>query len=284
MSQWVTAAPPQDCALGDSNIYFGIHPCNAARGRYERSRIEDVAWINCLFSEFDAKDHNNDLAQVREHVKAIEPQPQVVIYSGGGIHAYWLIREPMVHNSSTSEYLRGTQSAWVRYTGGDSGAKDLARVLRLPGTLNAKYDPPRRVTFARFNYTGLAYELYDLNDLCSIADDYWLDDAPATEIQPPTNGERRGRIAAAVKVLYEAPEGERNTKLHWAACRMYEMGMSEAGAAAELLPTALHIGLKEKEAISTIHSASKQPVRETQAPVNRRPARPTSLADALGRK
>jgi len=41
------------------------------------------------------------------------------------------------------------QSNWVKHVGGDMGAKDLARVLRVPGTMNYKYDPPRKVEIVR---------------------------------------------------------------------------------------------------------------------------------------
>jgi hypothetical protein len=45
------------------------------------------------------------------------------------------------------EAARIIQYLWVEVVGGDPGAKDLTRVLRIPGTLNFKYDPPRPVVF-----------------------------------------------------------------------------------------------------------------------------------------
>jgi hypothetical protein len=47
--------------------------------------------------------------------------------------------------------MRRLQACWVKLVGGDPGAKDLARLLRVPGSLNAKYDPPRRVAFVWYD-------------------------------------------------------------------------------------------------------------------------------------
>lgn len=49
----------------------------------------------------------------------------------------------------TLSIARKTQSAWVEFVGGDAGAKDLARMLRVPGTKNYKYKPPRSVDLIR---------------------------------------------------------------------------------------------------------------------------------------
>jgi hypothetical protein len=40
--------------------------------------------------------------------------------------------------------------------GSDKASKDLARVLRVPGTHNHKYDPPRPVALLRFTDTRRA--------------------------------------------------------------------------------------------------------------------------------
>ncbi|MGW7068119.1 bifunctional DNA primase/polymerase [Streptomyces sp. NPDC054855] len=59
-----------------------------------------------------------------------------------------------------------------------------------------------------------------------------------------------------VQFVLAAHEGQRNTRLFWAACRAYENGIG-ASLAAELVAAALQVGLTEREARSTIASAER---------------------------
>jgi hypothetical protein len=74
------------------------------------------------------------------------PTPSAIVFSGGGLHVYWISKDPL------------TPAEWQAYASGlktlllvnaikcDSGlTTDIARILRVPGTLNHKYDPPRPV-------------------------------------------------------------------------------------------------------------------------------------------
>ncbi|MDX2962271.1 bifunctional DNA primase/polymerase [Streptomyces acidiscabies] len=57
-----------------------------------------------------------------------------------------------------------------------------------------------------------------------------------------------------VHFVLSAHEGQRNTRLFWAACRAYENGLALSG---ELLEAALRTGLTEREARSTLASAAR---------------------------
>ncbi|MFE6159034.1 bifunctional DNA primase/polymerase [Streptomyces sp. NPDC056486] len=59
-----------------------------------------------------------------------------------------------------------------------------------------------------------------------------------------------------VQFVLAAHEGQRNTRLFWAACRAYENGIGES-LAEELIDAALQVGLTEREARSTIASAER---------------------------
>jgi hypothetical protein len=180
-SQWTRTTAPEPCELGDRDVYFSVHPLAGLRSERERGRIGDVAAANCLYSEYDSKDARfaGDPARVRAHILSLPLQPQVIVYSGGGCHCYWILSEPIHVDESVRTYLRGVQRSWVKATGGDPGAADLARVLRLPGTLNSKYTPARRVSFARFNLG----DLYNLNTLFRLAEEYFDDQVPDDRAQ-----------------------------------------------------------------------------------------------------
>jgi hypothetical protein len=74
------------------------------------------------------------------------PPPSAIVFSGSGIHVYWISKTPL------------TPDQWAPYANGlrnlllanavkcDSGlTTDIARILRVPGTFNHKYDPPKPV-------------------------------------------------------------------------------------------------------------------------------------------
>jgi hypothetical protein len=70
----------------------------------------------------------------------------LLVESGYGVHAYLKLREPL--DLQAGENLARAASALRRlsaYCGGDPQCCDVARVLRLPGTLNHKYRTPRPV-------------------------------------------------------------------------------------------------------------------------------------------
>lgn len=149
-------APPGDCT---SNWYFGVHPTSAippcnAHGEvreppYVRAQKRYICAVNCLYGEFDVKDYG-DKAAILAHIAGTSwPSPSVVVDSGGGIHGYWLLRDPWLLETDDARLAAElVQRAWVQQViGADASVHDLVRILRIPGTLNFKYDPPRPVQF-----------------------------------------------------------------------------------------------------------------------------------------
>jgi putative DNA primase/helicase len=115
-----------------------VHPCRQRRGEHQRATITTVAAINCLYAEFDAAPHEAKPALL-ERIERLAPAPSVIVDSGGGFHAYWLLDQPfLLAGEAERERARQAQRRWVEYAGADPAAKDLARVLRVPGTLNCK--------------------------------------------------------------------------------------------------------------------------------------------------
>ncbi|OAH15041.1 bifunctional DNA primase/polymerase [Streptomyces jeddahensis] len=59
-----------------------------------------------------------------------------------------------------------------------------------------------------------------------------------------------------VQFVLAAHEGQRNTRLFWAACRAYENGIGDE-LATPLVEAAIHTGLTEREARATVASAAR---------------------------
>lgn len=149
-------APPEEVT---TNWYISVHPSSAippanAHGEikappYVRAQKRYIAAINCLYGEFDAKTYGSKGAIAHHIANAPWPAPSVVVDSGGGIHCYWLLREPwLIENDGARLAAEIVQRGWVQQViGADDSVHDLVRILRVPGTLNFKYDPPRAVRF-----------------------------------------------------------------------------------------------------------------------------------------
>lgn len=172
--------PPDSGPHGPRHLYFGVHPTTGLpqertikktgevyKPRPAKSRpiLEEIAVINCLFAEFDAKRFDGGKMETLAHIDNLELPPSALIDSGGGYHAYWLLEEPFVlADDAGREYARRLQAGWVILVGSDDDAKDLSRVLRIPGTYNYKeaYGPNYpQVTWVRCDL-DLRYPITDL--------------------------------------------------------------------------------------------------------------------------
>jgi hypothetical protein len=164
-STWWPAASPAPIPESRHNWYFGVHPVTqipptnskgeACNPIYLRSQIAYIAALNCLFAEFDGGDFGGKSGAIT-HVNLLEIPPTAVIDSGGGYHCYWLLDEPKMVTDENREYLSRLQYRWVNFVQSDGGAKDMARVLRIPGTINRKAQyapdfPPVRLVRVLWN-------------------------------------------------------------------------------------------------------------------------------------
>ncbi|MEU0369595.1 bifunctional DNA primase/polymerase [Streptomyces sp. NPDC006283] len=77
---------------------------------------------------------------------------------------------------------------------------------------------------------------------------------PARPRSTPAPAHERGQ--GLVQFVLAAHEGQRNTRLFWAACRAYENGLGDSLAEA-LVDAAVRAGLTEREARTTIASADR---------------------------
>jgi hypothetical protein len=113
-----------------TDVYVGCAPRSCWRG--DKSAIDQVwtLWVEC------------DGAESADAAQRVEPRPALVIASGSGsnVHAYWPLREPLRPREAEIANLRLAKSV-----GADLACFDATRILRPPGTLNHKHEPPRPV-------------------------------------------------------------------------------------------------------------------------------------------
>ncbi len=94
------------------------------------------------------KTEDDALAAVLDFCKrSCLPMPTFIVSSGGGLHVYWILNA-FITRQNWQAYaikLKALTHA-LGFLADDTRTADIASVLRMPGTLNYKYNPPRLVT------------------------------------------------------------------------------------------------------------------------------------------
>lgn len=141
----------------ECDVYFGVGLSDVSYGEKARVKAAKVIGIPALWADFDLKGpahKKTNLPETLEDIQALlqdaGPPPSLTVHSGHGIQSYWLFKEPWMFGSEAER----TEAAslvqrWIgtlRHHAGKRGwdvdaTHDLARVLRVPGTVNRKGEP-----------------------------------------------------------------------------------------------------------------------------------------------
>lgn len=146
------AAAKQSLILGRSyDTYVGM----AAQPRLPSGRgtTASALAIPGLWLDLDFDKGFRDVAGVLRFVAALPLPPSLLVGSGGGVHAHWLFKEYL--EAGEDKTAASLELGWWAYCNElariEVKAKldsvgDLARVLRIPGTLNHKRKPTLEVS------------------------------------------------------------------------------------------------------------------------------------------
>lgn len=135
------------------DVYVGVLP-RRGRGGHQRN-VTHARW---LFCDLDAGDDGRAFELLMKSGVAMPPAMMVATTSGGA-HLYWeLARTMELDTPAKHDTYRDLLKRVVVAIGGkapgahaDPNAAEEARILRVPGTLYHKADPPTRVRMAWFD-------------------------------------------------------------------------------------------------------------------------------------
>lgn len=195
-SRWLEcdAIPDPLGEEGRADIYVGVAVTSTRGGPRERATSAAVSGIVALWADVDYQATGEDGApvhkktklprdeeQARDIVAAFPLTPTYLIHSGHGYQCWWLFEEPWLFDGPEERAEAATLARrWLKTlqaTAAEFGATldsvfDLARVLRLPGTVNAKGAP---VPVAIREETGVRYNPSDFEA-------YLVDDTPEATV------------------------------------------------------------------------------------------------------
>jgi hypothetical protein len=189
------------------------------------------------------------------------PMPSLLINSGGGLYPLWLFERPVMVTDANRAAVKSLSQHWqagiVRraeqlgwaYT----PVGDLARLLRLPGSINRKADTERLCRVVQ--QSGVRYPIEELAQIAERnAPGNAAPDRKADQVAHRRSAPRG--LAGLLRTVSDAQQGNRNNALHWSARRAVEQGLSGSLAVRDAFEqAALGTGLTASEVAATLKSA-----------------------------
>lgn len=244
-------------------VYFGTTPTARQIEPVERVSKEgrtymtqprrhesDVEYLTSFWCDID------DVSFEDAYERLFAPgmvSPTLIVKSGGGVHAYWTLTKPYILTDDSRIYAKKLLHAIALCFGGDVKCRDMARIMRLPGTVNTKPGRNNAPCEVMINYIDpipfltveRIFSPYMPRELPTPTRTIRLSEAQTSDLPPVTR-----------KYLSNPPDkGGRNQYLYAAARGCLDAGKSQSEATALLTPTARQTGLSDAEIEITLASA-----------------------------
>jgi len=119
-------------------MFFGCCPRVLGSPVGKRNSISECT---LMWLDIDVVKMGLDSAAVRTALETCPCPPSVIVFSGGGLHAYWILNEALDISDiggSEEEEAIAVLKQLAGVFGGDTKVCELARVMRLPGSHNSK--------------------------------------------------------------------------------------------------------------------------------------------------
>tara|TARA_Y100000310_G_scaffold279163_1_gene298134 strand:- start:800 stop:2389 length:1590 start_codon:yes stop_codon:yes gene_type:complete len=174
-SYWpTTAAAASSMALAlERDVYLGVGFAPKDYGPNKRCPASEIAGIRGFWADIDIADPLHKKTNLpptqKDALRIIEdlPKPTWVIHSGHGLQCWWFFNEPWIFEDDADREKAASMSRrWndtIRFQAKKKGGwtvdatHDLARVMRIPGTVNAK-DPDNPVPATILQQSSLTYD------------------------------------------------------------------------------------------------------------------------------
>jgi hypothetical protein len=178
-SRWFRSVEEAAAAVAQTpkDVYVGVGLSPEDFGPSHRCPSDKIAGLAGFWADFDLQSDAHPKTKLPTTIAdalsviPVAMAPTLVVATGNGAHAWWLFKEPLMFDSDEERRQAARLvSRWqtlLRWNAAGKGwafdrLSDLARVLRIPGTINAK-DPqnPKDVIVhsnsgRRYNPSGFA--------------------------------------------------------------------------------------------------------------------------------
>jgi hypothetical protein len=151
--------------LRERGMFYGVSTLK--QGSQARNK-ENVSELPMLFADIDLKDVDESIEGIERKLKMLRFPPSIVVRSGNGIHAIWLLKEYVeLQSEGMIDRIEGDLRQLADLVGGDLQVCEVARLMRLPGSHNSKGGAWKPVEIAHPAKFDGEIELtrYELDDL-----------------------------------------------------------------------------------------------------------------------
>lgn len=199
------------------NVFFGV-----AKYKEEGSRKKDnvkalrAFWLDIDCGEAKAEvnektgrpdgyiDQATGLQELKRFCKLVGMPKPVLVNSGRGIHVYWPLTEEVTREEwePVADRLRELCNTHDLYV--DPAVFEAARVLRIPGTLNFKDDPPTEVTLL---HEGSAVDFGAFKALLGVEEKEPKPEAPKREVSDFAKSMQANIDKSFSKIMRRSVEG-----------------------------------------------------------------------------
>ncbi|WNO30034.1 DNA primase [Oceanotoga phage vB_OteS-UFV02] len=163
-----------DKEKGKGHIYFGVNPRS---NNTSTGTNNDVQEIVAFWVDLDSKDFGNNMELTRAQLDNFPLKPSIIVNSGHGYHAYWVLHEPVEITKENFEDITKL-SAGVHHKVSADATHDLRRILRVPSTPNIK-DPnnPKLITgdstkWVYCKIEDMSFNSYSIDDIKTAVPNY----------------------------------------------------------------------------------------------------------------
>ena len=225
---------------GKSNLYFSVNEPKPD-APHKKLSVADIAAARAVHVDLDppaGADLAKDRIESIRKVGSVPAQPSFVVDSGGGVQAFWKLETRA--DIGDGEWLRALNVAACAALNGDNSVVDIARIMRLPHTLNIpdasklKKHPGRQARMsALIDIAAASHTAQSLGQTFPPVYQARSErtDVPVVELDKPNN------IASAIEYLDNPNRAKRaiegaggDTATFRVAAQLREFGLSESTA------------------------------------------------------
>lgn len=174
----------------ERGLFFCVGTLNPGTKR-EKANVAEIAFLH---ADIDFKGIIDSPSDVERKLPQLRLPPSIVVRSGNGIHAYWLLTEASTEFDRVEDALR----LLADLVGGDMAVCEISRLMRLPGSHNTKFGEFKPVEI--IEQSDRRYELDDLEE--------WLSETSPIILRkerPQQNPADNPFLAAAQRLGFKPP-------------------------------------------------------------------------------
>lgn len=137
-----------------TNTFFGVGLRKKALKNGFRGSEKDILCVTTLYADIDIKGNAHaqtslpsNVDEAIDFLHGLKVKPSIIVNSGNGIHGYWLLDKPfIIETEDDRKNILSIFKCFGRYVNSEAKKRnwkidsvyDLARILRVPGTINHK--------------------------------------------------------------------------------------------------------------------------------------------------